>query len=275
MPGRDDITSHYGRGGLADDILAAARSTLPPGAPLTAAALAPAGEFHLGGVEATARFVPRLGFGAGMEILDVGCGVGSTARHVAEACAARVTGIDLTPEFVEAADTLSRAVGLADRTSFHCGSALDMPFADGAFDGALTLHVAMNIDDKAALYREVARVLKPGAVFGVYDILAGPGDGAFLFPVPWAAGPATSFLATPGEMRRLLGEAGFRIEHEEDRHAYALDFFERQRARMAEGPPPIGLHTLMGAGFRERMGNVHANLQAGRCGPWEFVCRRT
>jgi len=72
MPERDDITSHYGRGGLADDILAAACLTLPPGAPgapLTATALAPAGEFHLGGVEATARFVPRLGFGAGMEIL--------------------------------------------------------------------------------------------------------------------------------------------------------------------------------------------------------------
>lgn len=101
-----------------------------------------------------------------------------------------------------------------------------------------------------------------------------PGRGRPRLPVPRAAGPATSFLATPEEMRALLGEAGFTVEHEADRHDEALDVLARQRARTAEGPPPVGLGTLIGAGFAERMANLAGNLSARRCGPWEFVARR-
>lgn len=274
MTSHDDVTRHYERPDLAGAILTAARATLGPGETLTSLHLAPASEFHVGGLESTRRFIPMLGIAPGMAVLDVGSGVGGTARFVAETCGASVTGIDLTPAFVEAAGTLSRAVGLDDRTAFHCGSALAMPFGDGTFDAAYTLHVAMNIAHKAALYGEVARVLKPGAVFGVYDVLAGPGTGDFVFRVPWASGPATSFLATPQEMRALLEGAGFVIEHEEDRRDHAVEFFARQRARAAEGSPPISLRTLIGEGFAERMTNFVENLSACRCGPWEFIVRR-
>lgn len=274
MSSTTDVTRHYQRDDLAGAILVAARAGLEPGEVLTSRHLAPASEFHVGGLESTRRFIPMLGIAPGMAVLDVGCGVGGTARFVAETCGAIVTGIDLTPAYVEAAQALSEAVGLGGSTSFHCGSALAMPFDDRAFDAAFTLHVAMNIEDKARLYREVARVLKPGAVFGVYDMVAGSDDGAFVFPVPWAAGPATSFLATPAEMRVLLDEAGFTIEHEEDRRDHALDFFARQRALAAAGPSSLSLRTLIGEGFAERMANIVANISARRCGPWEFIARR-
>jgi SAM-dependent methyltransferase len=270
------IARHYTTGDLATRIMAAARRAVPDLTALTARDLAPVDEFHIGGIGATERFVPMLGLAPGMAVLDVGSGIGGTARYAAETCGCHVTGIDLTPEFCAVATMLSAATGLADRTEFHEGSALVMPFADARFDAAMTLHVAMNIDDKPGLYREIARVLKPGARFGVYDILEGPSPGALEFPVPWAADRATSHLASPRAMRTMLQDAGFTIEHDEDRTGFAIDFFEtlRQAAATADGPPPLGLHVIMDETFQHKIANVAANIAAGRCGPWEFVCRR-
>ncbi len=266
------VTRHYARPGIAESILDAVRAGLPDGAALSIADLAPADEFHMGGIEATRHFVAMLGLRPDMKVLDIGSGIGGTARYIAQETGADVTGIDLTPEYVEAAGVLSRAVGLENRTHFRCASALDLPFDDGSFDAAVSLHVAMNIADKAALYREAARILRPGAVLGLYDVLAGPGEGPLVFPVPWAAGPQASWLASPEEMRVLLDGAGFDILAEEDRRAEALDFFARIAARGT--PPPVGIHLLVGDGFRERMTNIRTNLEAHRCAPHIFICRK-
>lgn len=274
MTDDDAIARHYTTGDLATRIMAAARQAVPDLTRLTARDLAPVDEFHIGGIKATERFIPMLGFAPGMAVLDVGSGIGGTARYAAETCGCHVTGIDLTPEFCAVATMLSAATGLADSTEFHEGSALVMPFADARFDAAMTLHVAMNIEDKPGLYREIARVLKPGATFGIYDILEGPAGGALDFPVPWAAGQEASHLASPEAMRAMLAEAGFAIEREEDRTGFAIEFFENLRRAAADGPPPLGLHVIMDEGFKHKIANVAANISAGRCGPWEFVCRR-
>ena len=135
--------------------------------------LAPIDEFHIGGRAATIHAVAKMGLTADDHVLDVGCGIGGATRYIASTIGCRVTGIDLTPGYIAAAEELARRTGLADRITYRVGSALAMPFADGAFDAALTLHVAMNIKDRAGLYREVARVLKPGGVFCVYDVMKG------------------------------------------------------------------------------------------------------
>jgi ubiquinone/menaquinone biosynthesis C-methylase UbiE len=83
------------------------------------------------------------------EVLDVGCGLGGAARFVASRYGCHVTGIDLTPEFIETAKVICGWVNLDSHISLHQGSALAMPFADRAFDRAYMLHVGMNIDDKA------------------------------------------------------------------------------------------------------------------------------
>ena len=272
MSGRGAVTGHYARAGIAQTLLAAVRAELAAGEALAAAHLAPVDAFHIGGIAATRHFVPMLGLEPGMQVLDIGSGIGGTARFIASDSGARVTGIDLTAQFVAAARELSAAVGLDGPTRFACASALALPFAAGSFDAALSLHVAMNIADKAGLYREAARVLRPGAVLALYDVLAGPGEGAFVFPVPWAAGPETSWLATSQAMHDLLDAAGFDILHAQDRHAWALDVFARMAAMPAR--PRLGLHLLIGEGFRDRMARLAANLAAHRCAPWEFVCRR-
>ena len=96
-----------------------------------------------------------------------------------------MTGIDLTAEYVRTAEALSKAVRLDKMVSYRQGSALDLPFEAGTFDGAYMLHVGMNVADKGRLFAEVRRVLKPGGVFGVYDVMSGAGEGELSFPLPW------------------------------------------------------------------------------------------
>ena len=275
MTDDDAVARHYTKGDLAQRIMEAVHEVVPDMAHVTPRDLAPVDEFHIGGVKATETFTAKLGLRPGMGVLDVGSGIGGTARFVADAHDCHVTGIDLTPEFCAVATMLSAATGLSDVTEFHDGSALTMPFHDGHFDAAMTLHVAMNIEDKAGLYREVARVLKPGAVFGIYDVMVGSEGGDLDFPVPWSATPATSHLATPEAMHAMLTDAGFTIEQEEDRRDFAIDFFEGLKKNAADGPPPLGLHLLMGADFKQKVANMAANIATGRCAPGEMICRKT
>ncbi len=145
--------------------------------------LAPVDEFHIGGHNATAHAVSQMSLGTGDRVLDTGCGIGGATRYIASFVGCHVTGIDLTPDFISIAETLTELTELTDKTSFHVASALDMPFDSGVFDAAFTFHVAMNIPDRAALYAEAARVMKPGATFCIYDVMK-KGDGDIAFPVP-------------------------------------------------------------------------------------------
>jgi ubiquinone/menaquinone biosynthesis C-methylase UbiE len=186
-----------------------------------------------------------------------------------------VTGIDLTDEYVRVASALSERTGLAGNLKFVQGSALALPFPPASFDGAYMLHVGMNIDDKATLFAQVKRALKPGGVFGVYDVMrTAPGDLAF--PVPWARTAESSFVAATDDYRRLLREAGFAVQKERERRAFAIEFFKKVQARVAEsGLPPLGLHVVMGADFRDMVGNLMANLENGLVAPTEMICRAT
>ena len=176
MPGEQEISTHYTHG----DLTAAIRSGIEKLGKtidsVTVDDLAPVDEFHIGGRQASEHFLDQFGLTPDNRILDVGCGLGGPARFVASRYGCRVDGIDLTPEYVETGTTICKWVGLDDRISLHRGSALSMPFADGSFDGAYMLHVGMNIEDKAGLCAEVGRVLRPSALFGIYDVMK-TGDG--------------------------------------------------------------------------------------------------
>ena len=235
--------------------------------------LAPVDEFHIRGRAATVELGEALGLSAGQRVLDVGSGIGGASRYFAATHGVHVTGIDLTPDYCRLAERFARSTGLADRLLYRQGSALALPFQDANFDAAYTQHVAMNIADKPTLYAEVARVLKPGAVFGVYDVLQGPG-GDVIYPTPWANDASTSFLATPDEMRRLLGAAGFRIESWRDTTAAGREFFETVLARtVGSGALPLGLHLLL-PDFRPRAENMLRSLAEDRLAVLEIICRK-
>lgn len=236
--------------------------------------LKPVDEFHTGGVEATEALLNQLEITPDTRVLDIGSGLGGTARLVASRYAARVTGVDLTPTFVETATELSRMAGLGGRTDFIVGSAMDLPVGEAAFDLALLLHVGMNIADKLDLFREVRRVLAPQGMFAVYDVMRGPNGSALRFPVPWSSQMATSFVESPELYQDVAGVAGFGLVCQRDRTEFARTFLNKMMGSMKEsGEPPLGIHLLMGDTAAAKIANYVAMLDDGRIRPIEMIFR--
>lgn len=267
------VASHYTHGSLEQAILDALRNSGRDVDRLRPADLAGVDEFHLGWHAATIELAHDLQIAVNAHVLDIGSGIGGPARSLVEECGCRVTGVDVTEEFVAVANSLTRRCGLQDRASFQRASGMSLPFPKANFDSAMLIHVGMNIEDKASLFAEARRVMKPGARLGVYDIMR-VGDAALPYPMPWAVTPETSFVEPPDTYRRLLTEAGFTIEQERDRSAMALKLAEEMREHVAEhGPPALGMHIIMGAATTERLGNVMSALQSGIIAPTEMIAR--
>jgi len=258
------VEAHYTRSELGAAILRALSEDGKDLARLTMADLAPVDEFHIRGREATLELARIAGVAPGLHVLDVGCGLGGSARHLASEHGCTVTGLDATDAYCQVATMLSQRVGLADRTSFRHGSALSMPFADGAFDLAWTEHVQMNIEDKRAFYTEITRVLKPHGRLVFHDVFRGPG-GEPHFPVPWAENRSLSHLITPEAAAATLAELGLRPEEWRDVTAEARDWFSRsvEKARR-NGRPQTGLHLLMGENTTRKFENMGRNLDENR-----------
>jgi ubiquinone/menaquinone biosynthesis C-methylase UbiE len=275
MQDHRSVSQHYTHGHLLDAIrigLAALGTTTNN---VTIDDLSPVDEFHIGGRKASEEFLGQLDFTSENHVLDVGCGLGGAARFSASRYGSRITGIDLTAEYIETGKVLCKWVGLDDRISLYQGSALLMPFPDDAFDGAYMMHVGMNIEDKIQLCSEVYRVLRHGALFGIYDVMK-VGEGSLTYPVPWAATAETSAVASPELYKQALQDAGFAITAERNRREFALAFFQELRARTAaNGPPPVGLQILMGASTPTKVQNMIANISAGRIAPVEIIARKT
>jgi ubiquinone/menaquinone biosynthesis C-methylase UbiE len=268
-----DIAEHYRIDGLEDRILAGVAAAGLDADSLAARELSPADEFHLGGRQATIDLAEQLDIHSDMRLLDVGCGIGGPARHLADTFGCHVSGIDLTEGYVTVANSLSRRVGLADLVGCRQGTALDLPFDEASFDGALLLHVGMNIDDKATLCREVARVMKPGGFFAIYDVMrTGPGEPAY--PLPWASSPAVSFVRSADDYREALEAAGFQVGTPRARAEFATGFIQKmQAAAAASGLPPLGLHTVIPDAFATKMGNLRMAIEAGVLAPTEIIAR--
>src|SRR5215813_7195781 len=184
----DEVRDHYRATGLTERLKTALAVLGPQDQRLTPKELAGLDQFHTRGLAATAELAKLAGITAEMLVLDVGSGVGGPARFLAATCGCQVTGVDLSEPFVEAARYLTARTGQSGQVSFQTASALELPFDDGSFEVALLQHVAMNISDRARLYREIRRVLKRGGKFVTYDVVLRSGDPHY--PVPWARTPA-------------------------------------------------------------------------------------
>lgn len=264
------VATYYTREKLEEKILGALRSAGKNLNDLRSDDLSALDEFHLGGRESTQALSEFMALRPGMHLLDVGCGIGGPARYFAER-GCQVTGVDLTEEFIRVAENLTRRVKLDHRATFRQASALELPFGPATFDGAYEIHAGMNIADKAGVFREVARVLQPGAGFAIFDIMRTT-DGPLAFPVPWAQTPETSFVVSPDEYRHALEAAGFRIAHQRDRRQFALEFMEKMRAQaQSSGPLVLGVHVLMGDQAQLMLKNVNMAIASGVLTPVELV----
>ena len=267
------VAEHYGTVGLLARIDAGLKTAGADPAHPTPEDLAQVDEFHVGGHAATQHALSRMSLQASDHVLDVGCGLGGAARYIVSVFGCRLTGIDLTPDNIDVAQALTARLGLSDSVRFETASALSMPFEDATFDAAISFHVAMNIPDRDGLYREIARVLRPGATFCLYDVMkTGPGD--IVYPVPWSETAETSHVASPEETQSYLRQAGFEVVETEDRREFALQIFRQRLAGgESDGPPPLGVHLMMGETWREKFKNTLQNTEAGRIAPVQMTAR--
>ncbi len=262
MDVRELVTRHYSGGDLSAAILSALAGAGVDVDHLGAADLFPVDQLHAGFAAATKDVLDRVGLAPGTRLLDVGCGVGGTSRMAAMA-GAEVTGIDLTPDFVEAATSLTERVGLADRARFVATAGESLPFDDASYDAAVMVHVGMNIPDKAAVFAEVHRVLVPGGRFAVFEQMR-TADGELPYPLPWAEDERSSFVETSDAYATHLEAAGFTVEEVED------------RTSSTSGPPPVGSLSpvaVFGPVFAERVGHNVAATRAGLLGAVLVVAR--
>lgn len=236
--------------------------------------LAAVDEFHIGGRIATDMVCHQLELVPGMRVLDVGCGLGGAARFMAATYGTVVEGVDLTPEYVAVGNELTRKVGLSGKVGLVEGSALNLPKPNASFERVTMFHVGMNIQDKAQLFSEIARVLKPGGMLAAYDVMR-IGDQPLDFPVAWAQDESTSFVEPIAAYRSAIERAGLTVTTESPQKELGLEFFAKMKARMAEnGPPPLGLHIVMGKDAGTKAANMAGNIARGAIAPVLLLARK-
>ena len=270
-----DISRYYTRGDLLERLHAALLGDgIDPDHP-TIETLAPFDQFHGRGLEATEEVADVLAVAATDHLLDVGSGFGGPARYIADRFGCRVTGIDLTAEFCDVARHLTQMLGLEDRVAFEQGDALAMPFADASFDGAYSMNVSMNIADKAGFYKEIHRVLRPGAWLVLVEVAQGP-NGSLDYPTPWAQTAASSFLVTPSETCEGLEANGFTDLKLRDTAKESLAFGARSRAMVERGekPPHRAVQLIHGDLAAEAIANSSRGIAEARTIPIEVFCRK-
>lgn len=265
MDVQDVVRQHYSGADLAEQILTALAAAGVATETLTVEELAGVDQLHAGFLPATRYLLEQLALSPDTALLDVGSGLGGPTRLAAHLYGSSVTGVDLSPDFVRAAAMLTERVGLASlvRHVVSPGERLDLP--DASFDRAMMVHVGMNIADKRAVFAEVRRTLRPGALFALYEQLRTSAE-PLTYPLPWAVDETSSFVGTPEEYEADLQAAGFAVERREN------------RASALAGPAPGSASALspvavFGPQFAARLANNLAAVRAGSLAPVLLLAR--
>ncbi|MEM7224741.1 MAG: methyltransferase domain-containing protein [Pseudomonadota bacterium] len=147
-----------------------AAAGIDPDGPLTVAQLSPFDNLHYHGTEAVEQAVVALGLNGDSMVAEVGSGIGGPARYMAERSGCHVTALELQPDLNALAEDLTRRCGLAQRVIHLCGDVLDGPLAAGAFDAVVSWLALYHIADRAKLFPEIAKALKPSGRIFIEDI---------------------------------------------------------------------------------------------------------
>ena len=226
--------------------------------------LQPVDEFHIRGDAATRELIKLAEFRPDMHILDVGCGIGGSTRRLSHETGCRVTGIDLSDEYIDTAERLTQLLNMQERVRFHACSALELPFADSSFDGIWSLQMNMNVEDKVAWLRETIRVLKPGGRAVLYEVCGGKNTPLY-FPVPWAQDATMSFLVSSESFRDAMMCVGFEIQVWNDKTDLAQKAFANAKEPVGKPKLPVlGVYLLVGNDIQTKAYNLHRNLDEQR-----------
>lgn len=274
MTNEKAIADHWGRGDVYALIVSALGKMSKPLDAVTLEDLAPVDHFHARGLAATVELADRLPIKAGQHIVDIGCGLGGPARYMAKRFQCKVSGVDITQPFVEAANRLTALLRMEHQVTIQHGDGQRLPYGDALFDGAYTQHVTMNVADRRTFFAEACRVLKNGAFFALTEHGLGP-KGDPHYPLPWSADGGGAYLVRPSETRALLEAAGFEDIVLEDTGAKYVAAYKTMIEKAEKGVlPPLGIHILMGETALQNARNAARNIEEGRTHPIQLLCRK-
>jgi SAM-dependent methyltransferase len=274
MTNRQAIAEHWAKKDVYGLIVSALQKMSKPLEGLTVEDLAPVDHFHARGLSATVELADRLPVKAGQHLVDIGCGLGGPARYMAKRFQCKVSGVDITPPFVEAGNKLTALLHMEGQVEIELGDGQHLPYPDRHFDGGYTQHVTMNVADRKRFFAEAYRVLKPGALFALTEHGSGP-NGDPHHPVPWSADGTGAYLVTPAKTRALLEQAGFEAIVIEDTGAKYVAAYKAAMEKAQQGAlPPLGIHILMGDSASQKVRNAARNIEEGRTHPIQVVCRK-
>jgi len=266
------IADHWGRGDVYGLIVSALAQTSKPLKGLTVEDLAPVDHFHARGFPATVELADRLPITPNAHVLDIGCGLGGPARYIAHRFRCRVSGLDITKPFVDAANKLTALLRMDGQVQVRLGDGQQLPYPDACFDGAYAQHVTMNVPDRPRFFAEAYRVLKPGAFFALTEHGLGP-MGSPHHPVPWSEDGSGAYLICPEETRALLDKAGFKAINIEETGTKYLAGYKMAIDKAERGElPPLGIHILMGDTASQKTKNAARNIEEGRTRPVQVIC---
>jgi cyclopropane fatty-acyl-phospholipid synthase-like methyltransferase len=220
-------------------------------------------QFHIGGADAVDLLIGSLALAEGDRVLDIGSGFGGPARQIARRTGCRVVGIDITPAYVDAARDLTDRAGFRDLVQFRAGDIAAFE-PDPLFQAAITMHVQMNVQDKAAWFAQIGRCLVPGARLAVWEVCQ-PGQAGLPWPMPWSLDGTDSFVVTAGSLRASCEQAGFTARDWTNETAWVQAWMART---FANGPPAgAALPMLLDEGYT-RVINYAAALGNGSLEVW-------
>ena len=263
MEYEEAINDQYGKSNLGAQILATLQSKGIDTAKKIQDVLAPIEELHLRGRRATIELAQEANLNENMKVLDIGCGIGGSARTLISNFGCEVTGIDLCEEFCRAANLINERIGYISNIEILQGDALDMPFKNSSFDAIFIQHVLMNIKDKERVISEIYRLLRPKGRLALNTICEGSVNPVH-FPVIWANNPSISYLLPPNDLRQLFGKCGFKEISWRDDTKKVLEEIQTMRSkRPSNKPRPISLDLII-PDTRIKWKNIVRNLKEGR-----------
>jgi SAM-dependent methyltransferase len=218
-------------------------------------------QYHAGGSEAVARLLDTLSLSPSDFVLDVGSGLGGPARQVAATAGCRVTGVDVTRAYVDAACELTERCGLSDRVRFVHSDIADL-VSERPFDAGFTMHVQMNIEAKREWFAEIATHLAPGARFAVWEVCC-TSETELPWPLPWSMDGTDSYVVTSDDLRDAILDAGFELVEWVDESTWVSSWFDSAFADGLPGGPTLPM--LLDDGF-SRVLNFAGALADGTLG---------
>ncbi len=186
---------------------------------------------HPGGLALTQYLGKAMGLGPYDRVLDVACGRGVSAIHLAHQFGCHVTGLDYGRENIAAAEAQAADQGIAHLTTFRQGDAEGLPFGDGVFDAVISECSFCTFPDKATAAAEMARVLRPGGRLGLTDMTAsGPLPDDIVSLLAWVA--CVAGAAPPEDYVAALRGAGLADFAVEDQRDVLLEMVNEVRRKL-------------------------------------------